>query len=98
MVTLCRNQSLKYLLICVERNKSFGRKMSDVLLSVPLKSSSEIDIVTPLTAALKVRGYRPLESDWFKEFEKLRNLVVDKNIPKNQPSLETLCRYFPCCR
>lgn len=67
--------------------------MSDQLLSVPLKISSEVDISTPLKAALKLKGYRPLEADWFQEFEKLRNLAVDKNLSKNQASVETLSRY-----
>lgn len=74
-------------------NSDFSAKMSDQLLSVPLKISSEIDIITPLRAALKIKGYRPLEADWFKEFETLRNLVVDKNLSKNQSSVETLSRY-----
>ncbi|ODN01538.1 hypothetical protein Ocin01_05124 [Orchesella cincta] len=68
--------------------------MSDQLLSVPVKVSSEIDISTPLKAALKQKGYRPLEAEWFQEFEKLRNLSVDKNLSKNQASVETLNRYY----
>ena len=66
--------------------------MSDQLLSIPLKTASEIDVTTALRAALKTKGFRPLETDWFKEFEKLRSLVVDKNISKSQSSVETLSR------
>lgn len=66
--------------------------MSDQLLQVPLKTASEIDVCKPLRALLKVKGFRPLEDSCFKEFETLRNLVVDKNLSKNQSSVDTLSR------
>lgn len=68
------------------------------LLVVPLKKSSEVDVVKPLKNLIQ-SSYSGDDanavdhSEAINEFSKLRNSAIWKAFEKNEISLETLCGY-----
>lgn len=69
--------------------------MSEVLLSIPLKGSYEVVLTEGLKGAFKEGGYPSKDAavtQGIEEFQRFRNQVVSKTLPKNYPSLELLYR------
>ncbi|OXA55499.1 apoptosis-linked gene 2-interacting protein X 1 [Folsomia candida] len=69
---------------------------SEFLLSIPLKTSCEVVLLEALKVPFKEASYSVKDAALIasmEEFQKFRNQVVNKSLPKNAASLELLYRY-----
>lgn len=70
--------------------------MSSELLSIPLKTSYEVVLVEPLKLCFKDASYSIKDTALIaaiEEFQRFRNQVVSKTLPKAPASLELLYRW-----
>lgn len=69
---------------------------SEFLLSIPLKTSCEVVLLEALKVPFKEASYSVKDAALIasmEEFQKFRNQVVNKSLPKNAASLELLYRW-----
>ncbi len=75
--------------------------MTASFLAIPLKRTSEVDLVAPLQsfiAATYSSTERPLDAaEALNEFQKLRNKALCSPLDRHESSLETLYRYSEAC-